>query len=167
MCLTVNESFKSSYAARKYSKKPLVAEQDILVYKILRKITNKTPHQLYTFKQGYVHYRFGPQKFKFNFGKKHVYYPKPNPGLRAEMKYIIEVRDGLHAYQNKAEATIRLWRSRTVIHKMIIPKGSEYFIGDNGDIVATKLWWPEANDSVFETARTIKQIIANKNKIKK
>lgn len=51
------------------------------------------------------------------------------------------VSEGYHAYVSKKEAKRHLWHGTTSkIVKMTIPKGSGYYRGNNGDIVAERLF---------------------------
>ena len=50
--------------------------------------------------------------------------------------------NGIHAYLNRLSSRELRWkftRRNTSVYKAIIPKGAEYLIGNNGDIVSTKM----------------------------
>ena len=62
----------------------------------------------------------------------------------------------LHAYRKKEKAELNAFKYTRIIgvehvvHRMLIPKGTAYYEGDDGDICAKCLYWPEE-----ETAGTL------------
>lgn len=55
----------------------------------------------------------------------------------------------LHAYRKKEKAELNAFKYTRIIgvehvvHRMLIPKGTVYYEGDDGDICAECLYWPE------------------------
>lgn len=104
---------------------PKIAQDDIEVWKVL---TNKGLSPYYEYQ-----YHHGMNK------------PDSQKMIPVEQQY---VDDGyLHAYRNKVKADKFLldcmgtpWY---IIHRMIIPKGTVYYEGIDGDICAECLYWPE------------------------
>lgn len=136
MCLYVNRSIhKGEYP------EPLVAKKPIVVYKVLgHKIDGNivTP------------YRVKPVRFKN--GRAELSIRKDDlaafrcPRLDSEIE-VFDVDEGIHAFTNYQLAKEEKdWQNKwsclgTVYHVYfsLIPKGHKFFIGDEGDIVATKL----------------------------
>lgn len=131
MCLTVNERFKSKEAAIAAASNPLIAKEDIIVYKALGAFRNdektraRSPHRFFEFEKGYHYYQdddtFG---FRYNFD-----------AWEAEWKIVIH--EGLHACLKKSRAENH---SKNVV-RMTVPKGTKYFLNKLGDIVSTQLIW--------------------------
>ena len=110
---------------------PRIAQDDIEVWKVLTE-EGLSPYQDYQYRQG------------MNKPAEHSVIPLTQK----------EINDGyLHAYRSKAKA---LWcASRCsyilgctvtpeyIIQRMLIPKGTVYYEGDDGDICAECLYWPE------------------------
>lgn len=70
--------------------------------------------------------------------------------LKAKMKiYHGEVEEGIHAYSDiyNAYETSKEF-SQTEVFTGIIPKGTAYYLGDCGDIVAEKMIIYQTNDSM-------------------
>lgn len=122
MCLTINKSHKflGWYKAKRV-KKP------ITVYKILEFIDYTSPFRSYQYHKG-------------------LNYPDTVGPIYLRDNYI---RSGyLHAYQRLSLAELKACRFSCIegskiarVIEMIIPKGSFYFLGTNGDICATCLKW--------------------------
>ena len=60
------------------------------------------------------------------------------------------IDDGyLHAYRKKEKAELNAFKytriigAEHVVHRMLIPKGTAYYEGNNGDICSECLYWPE------------------------
>ena len=55
----------------------------------------------------------------------------------------------LHAYRKKEKAELNAFKYTRIIgvehvvHKMLIPKGTAYYEGNNGDVCSECLYWPE------------------------
>ena len=50
----------------------------------------------------------------------------------------------LHAYRKKEKAELNLFEPvGYMVQRMLIPKGTVYYEGDDGDICAECLYWPE------------------------
>lgn len=113
---------------------PKIAQNDIEVWKVL---TDKglSPYQDYPYHSG------------INKPAERSVIPVP-----VEQRYI---EDGyLHVYGNKEKAEFNtakfnliffdcLEPVKHVVHRMLIPKGTAYYEGDDGDICAECLYWPE------------------------
>ena len=115
---------------------PLIAKEDIKVYKVLRKTDffYEAPYNdLYEYKKG-------------------VNKPKTEGHINSNGIY---ERGWLHAYTSRSEANRLLQHvSHGVIVEMYIPKGARYFVGDDYDddwggyietdeICASELVWEE------------------------
>ncbi len=127
MCLTLKQRFKTLKEAKEASKKPLIAKKDIIVYKSLyrNRTGGYTPFRQFQMAEGEHYYQTG-KPFGFKLG--HVSYG-----------YYVSIHSGLHACINRQRAA-RIDGNLTV--KMIVPKGSKYFLGEHSDIVADNLIWP-------------------------
>ena len=126
MCLT-SENYNSK-KERNIAMKPLVAKKDFKVYKILK---NKlTPWRGFHYEPG-IHYyqdkKLKPIKIKSVFG------------------YYFKIDEGLHCFKDKESAIEYISNYLNITYRiveMIIPKGSQYFIGKIGDIVTNNLIFP-------------------------
>ena len=121
MCLT-----KSNIHAKDYSK-PFVAEKDIIVYKALDHC------DIYGTKKIRTPYQNCPINF---VDGKCVMVSK----LEELNKY--NVGKGLHSFRNEEEIKITCAffpETKMTKHWAIIPKGSEYFIGKDEDVVSDNL----------------------------
>ena len=55
----------------------------------------------------------------------------------------------LHSYRNKETAELNAFKYTRIIgvehvvHRMLIPKGTAYYEGNNGDVCSECLYWPE------------------------
>ena len=119
MCLTIDKSHKFLwlYKAKK-------AKEPIKVYKILTD-TNTSPFQYHTY------------KFGFNY---------PNELSKRFVKTRVISRGFLHAYQSHELAKENQFMFNIAailvrIVEMTIPKGSLYFVGNDGTICASCLKW--------------------------
>ena len=116
---------------------PKIAQNDIEVWKVL------TPNGLSPF-QGY----------QYHPGMNQPSVPKKTP-VPAEQK---EINGGyLHAFRKKEKADgytkLQSYQKTVygfqesfevyVVQRMLIPKGSVYYEGEDGDICAECLYWPE------------------------
>lgn len=119
---------------RKTHVEPKIAQDDIEVWKVL---TNEglSPYQNYQYHPGIN---------------------KPVKQRVIPVKQLLITDGCLHAYRKKEMAKeFRLncmWIDGVehVIHRMIIPKGTAYYEGDDGDVCSECLYWPEE-----ETAATL------------
>ena len=140
MCLRVNRKFINRKKALEYKNNPPVADTDIVVYKILRKIhnidTNRvsyvSPHR----GEPYVPGRLKKVKsFSFTFKDSHT--------INNNMYKRILVNRGLHAFTTLREANDHLTHHSEVIVKCIIPEGTPYFTdNESNEIVTLKLSMP-------------------------
>ena len=133
MCLVKSSIFKAHYS------KPLVADEDIVVYKALDhrdaftgKKTLRTPYQFY------------PISFKDGKCIMDGY---------LECTLNKSVSFGFHSYadEKEADAKCKLFQeSEMTKHWAIIPKGGRYFLGEDRDVVSDKL-------IIFETKEDFMQ----------
>ena len=124
MCLKVNTNFYTRKEAREH--KPLIAEKDIKVYKVID-VNDRSPY------------------FNFKYHKKYHYSCNFSKNIVNYGRWYIKINKGLHSFIKHSEAKIRkagfLNEDYFKIVTMYIPKGSEYYLGDNGDIVSNNLVW--------------------------
>ena len=123
MCLTISQYFKTRQQARDFSKQPLIAKKDIVVYKVINIFGGASIYRNFKYEQGYHYYQTGKRPFGFVIYK----------GSFQE-KWKIDINEGLHSYSTVTKATSRC-DSYSKVVEMIIPKGAKYFIGSNNDIV--------------------------------
>lgn len=152
MCLRINKEFSSKSEAQLYYKDPFIAKNNIVVYKVLIRPNNiknkaKSPYQCFKYKRGIKY----TSNFYFN-----IFY--------VDFMWNINIEDGLHSWSSVNPSCNSLLYDEKItngfVTKMIIPKGSKYFIGDKGDIVSDQLIWPSYLRLLFIN---IKQFI-NENK---
>lgn len=127
MCLTLSNRFEKVEDAIKYGKsKYTIAKDNITVYKKLWKLGKDyvSPHRCFPYEKGTHYYQDG------NWCTFNTMYT--TCGIQ------LEINEGLHAYLNPIFVTLG---NDMVVVKMIVPKGSKYFIGIDGDIVANNLIW--------------------------
>lgn len=127
MCLVINQQFKNRSSARAH--KPLVADKNIVVYKRL---------SLQRFGDGAL---VSPYfNARYNLGE--TYTSKlTRYCLRHAQGWIVAVSRGIHSYTTVRGALRHAYGSEVIL-RCIIPKGAEYWIGDDDDIVATQLRLP-------------------------
>ena len=126
MCLITSHFYHKENS--KHNVKCLVAKEDILVYKCL------------DCEDGVYCTPFRYMPIVFTKGK-YVYNKVNMPKSKCEWNDTIGV--GIHAYSTK-NAAIALsksfyWGNGTSMHYAVIPKGSNFYIGNNGDIVSNNL----------------------------
>lgn len=132
MCLIVKTTFHKKG-------KPIVAEHSILVYKMLERYTGKEYNNRY-------HTPFQGKTINFCDEGDNMYFYKTT-SLQKDLseysnKYIIT--KGIHSFFDK-ETTIdevNAYDERVIrmsMHYAVIPKGSKFYIGEDGDIVSTNL----------------------------
>ena len=135
MCLSVNFDF---HKVKNDKPIALVAKQSILVYKVLEVKNNyyRTPYMIKTVnfddEYGMFFYkttRFGIDRVRFfDQGREYREY---------------DVSKGIHSYFDfdKANLTNKYLKSLGVsnIHYAIIPKGSKFYVGIEGDIASSNL----------------------------
>lgn len=124
MCLTINEQFHPNY-------EPMTAKENLVVYKVLD-MKRTTPFMRFP-----VKFIFGKARLKAKFGISFAYNPFSEKTFRT-------VYQGIHAYLTlqRCEDLIRInahISDNYTIHKAIIPKGTNYFIGTKNEIVADKM----------------------------
>lgn len=147
MCLTTIKTFPLSSDEKKdvydtdINKYAEIAKEDIIVYKVLRlkskfwpALSGLSPFQDFKYIVGKTY------TSKFILGD----YSKPF-NIHNSPDYRLEIENGLHAYVNPSNEFMKRALSSYRPHKafkMIIPKGSKYFIGTRHDIVSDTLIWP-------------------------
>lgn len=122
MCLKINNTFHKK-------SKSLKAKQSILVYKVLEKDNvskNKycTPYK----------------KMAINFNEYDgMFFYKNTRMVRSENEYFI--LNGIHSYFDDmiAKREVQIFKHWYTMHYAVIPKGSKFYIGNDGDIVSTNL----------------------------
>jgi len=123
MCLTVEKTFKTRQEARDF--KPLIAKKDIKVYKYLYvnlKGKYVSPYLNFEYEKGY-HYTAKISKRVFK------YY--------SHLNWSLKFYRGLHAFLNP----VAYMRRGYIEIVMYVPKGSQYYIGTDSDIVSDNLIW--------------------------
>lgn len=101
-------------------KEPKIADKDIIVYKV-GKITNKqfiSPYQYYSYTKNELQ-----REIKIHSEITHI----------INGYYYRVVDEGYHAYLTFRRALNSFYLIGKHIGKFIIPKGSKYYIGDDGD----------------------------------
>jgi hypothetical protein len=138
MCLYLDKSFKTANISKK-ELKPSIAKKDITVYKLLSKSgkfsKNRSIFHEFLYTKGKEHYRYGPKKFGIVVKK------DCRSWSRRKGKFVVYIEDGLHVYSSKEVAIKACFNNEKVV-KMIIPKGAEYYRGNQGKhIVTDRLIW--------------------------
>ena len=126
MCLFLHNIFETKEAANEFAANPMIADRNILVYKLL---TVRKDGSLISPNRN-VEYSRRTSKQVQAFGTK-VY--SPNGEI-----YKITVEEGLHAYVRLSWA--EKMKCDYTVFEMYIPKGTPYFLGTN-EIVSLKLKW--------------------------
>lgn len=103
--------------------KLLTAKNDIEVYKVLTS-HNKSAVKRFQYKRGIVY---------------------PYIGLEPVETFRSSIHAGYHSFKTKdrAELNRSFWHHECRVVKFIIPKGSKYYLGTNGDIVSTRIKFPK------------------------
>lgn len=133
MCLKIKETFKTRAEAREFTKAPLIAKKDIVVYKILVFYENKY-YSPYRSVQYYKNEIKHVKKFSFNIvdicGKWHV-----------------DVNKGLHSHKKLVPtfplSLLTSTKTNYFVVKCIIPKGTFYFKNNNEEYVSLSLVMPK------------------------
>ena len=126
MCLIISKVYHKEDSNRNV--KCFVAKEDILVYKCLDCNDGEycTPFQ---------HMPIVFTKGKYAYNKVNM------PKSKCEWNDTIGV--GIHSYRAKDKAIALsksfYWGNGTSMHYAVIPKGSNFYIGNNGDIVSNNL----------------------------
>jgi len=154
MCLTID---KSKHLKRtglfSFSVKPIVAENDIVVYKCIQKCEDgslKTPYRSMPIQfddnglceldcqyDGLIITRkFGEKEF----GENQIYFKNRRfPFNFLPPYYVSKCGYGFHAYTDMISALRRAACGRWVVLTAIIPKGAHVFYGMNDDICASRM----------------------------
>lgn len=119
MCLII-KGFKLKGDAIRFSKKPEVAKEDIIVYKVI--LSSGYPlyrERLAGFKyeKGFHYYQTGNKPFTFDYGRV------------SPRNWALLISVGLHSCKTRQNAKNRAELGGKVV-KMIIPKGAKYFEND-------------------------------------
>ena len=127
MCLHSLKHYKTKKEALQASKKPLIAEKDITVYKRLN-LNDNSPYQFFKYEKGYEYI-----EHSFLKDETKVFY------IWQVKEYYFIKNKGFHAYRskNKAEAFRNTYTQKIV--KMVIPKGAKYFLGVDSEIVSNRI----------------------------
>lgn len=130
-----------------------IAEEDIVVYKILRKITDLDKNEVFYEPP----YQWGDFKYKQGINSVGNELEQVNRRYNFLDGDHICVEGGfLHAFMEKPYAIAhRNWNFENLsppnfhytleynVYKMVIPKGTEYFVGSYHDICAKELLWED------------------------
>lgn len=134
MCLSINNTFHKK-------EKSLVAEQNILVYKVLERYVGKEYNNKY-------HTPYQGKRINFNPNDGMYFYK--NTRIKKELfgsdgRKQKLITNGIHSFTDKQVAVneVVMYSNnstyRQSMHYAIIPKGSNFYIGIDGDIVSTNL----------------------------
>lgn len=130
MCLTINTTFHKK-------EKPIVAERSILVYKVLER---------YVGKENTNKYHTPYQGKRINFNPNDGMYFYKNTRIKKELFGSEKlITNGIHSFTDKQLAVneVEMYSNKSMyrqsMHYAIIPKGSNFYIGTDGDIVSTNL----------------------------
>ena len=133
MCLYINTTFHKK-------EKAIVAEQSILVYKVLERYVGKGYDNRY-----HTPYQGKPINF-CDEGDNMFFYKTTRmvKSVPSEFNSNKCITKGIHAFSDKntAIAEVNSYDERVYrmsLHYAVIPKGSKFFIGEDGDIVSTNL----------------------------
>ncbi len=131
MCLSVNLDF---HKVKNNKPIALVAKQSILVYKVLEVKNNHyyTPYMLKAANFDDEYGMFFYKTTRFSINRTHYY-----------GQYHYDVLRGIHSYfdfdKAKHTSDFLLTLGVSNIHYAIIPKGSKFYIGTEGDIASSNL----------------------------
>lgn len=126
MCLVGNKNWRQTILPFLFKVKPSIATEDITVYKILERYS-------LTSEKWYSPYR----GVRYILGKS---YRSDLEIYQRSSKLTFTVEEGLHAYTSLEKAmSMSSYRSHLEVFKAIIPKGSEYLIGEHNEIVSNHL----------------------------
>lgn len=120
------------------NKQPIVAEKDIICYKVLEKLPNGTLRTPY-------------REFKVNNTVLTAsnFQIEPHESLAYAYIYRQKIEEGIHSFQNVKTATSEkklldtslslIDPTRIIIKEAIIPRGTKYWIGTDGDYCSEKI----------------------------
>lgn len=129
MCLCI-QNFFHPYDDKSGVRKPIVAKENILVFKVITALTTTyhTPYQIFVihFKNGVYNYKTTRMQIG-EFDTQGGYLPNC-------------VTKGIHAWidEKHAERCAGQYSNDRVFY-CVIPKGAKFYIGDNFDVVSNKL----------------------------
>lgn len=127
MCLVI-KNIKTRELARIYTKNPKIAKKDVNVFKVLDE-NNNSAYQYFKYEKGTHYYQTG-RPFSFEIYKQESVF---NYGWR------ININRGLHSFTLKKAAKEILYPNDKIV-KMVIPRGSKYYISSDGtEIVSDNL----------------------------
>lgn len=129
MCLIIDKNLNKKY-------KPMIADKDLVCYKVLKQ-------------KGWLFKHFYSPYFDFEWKKNVEYTIEMNVSVITHGEHF--VKKGFHAFINKELIDFRCIPCfittcdgktkplKQILVECIIPKGSEYYIGKNNDIVSNKM----------------------------
>lgn len=124
MCLTINKKFHKSCFVLK--PKPFIAKSNILVYKLLE------------YKDGRYKTPYQKAPIWFSGGKWEGWQTMFGMSYCAVSGFNWEVDEGFHSYWTEA-AISDIQKAGREIFYAVIPEGSNYYIGTDGDVVSDRL----------------------------
>lgn len=148
---------------RKTHDEPKIAQNDIEVWKVL------TPRGLSPFRG----YQYHPgmnkpacaktmpvpaEQQEINGGYLHAYTSREKAegyALLQSYKNVVNLCGGQHRL---VTTIVQPAFEEYVVQRMLIPKGSIYYVGDDGDICAECLYWPEEGTAHPNPVKWIKEV---------
>ena len=120
------------------NKKPKIAEKDIIVYKWLTK-DGHGPYYKVRNKQGKL------LPFVKGYEYTEIDEVKINAHINIRKKKYYEINGGVfHAFINNDSVKSKYWITTFICYKMIIPKGTEYWVSiDNTQVASKTLIFPK------------------------
>ena len=127
------------------SKEPLIATEDITVYKRLQRVGKseyQSPYRGYSYKRGQM-YTSRLDKVKSN--KRHHPKTYKDHNMNRMVTAVGVVDRGIHAYVSRVTAKTRSkdeawgYDDESII-TCVIPKGARYYLGDGNEIASDKLF---------------------------
>jgi hypothetical protein len=130
------------------NKKPEIAKEDIKVYKVMHVVKSKPSDGEKTAARGFPPY-FSSYIYREGLNKPRTE-SKPAKETTCSPYYCVE-EGYLHAFKDWFRAANRVTRLKCEnlhssyydIVEMYIPAGTTYYVGDDDDIAASALYWPE------------------------
>lgn len=114
-----------------YNNNPIIAKEDITVYKYLKK------KEILFFILKY----YSPFVGNFPYKKDKLYdlgeIPYKKRGSDGKYVYIREI--GFHSYLNKPDIPYYILPSNAVLTKCIVPKGATYYVNEKSEVVSNQI----------------------------
>lgn len=125
-------------------------------------ISHKTKRNLIVYKRLSYYSNYDNYSFYTPFQRLQVKIGEKGSILKARFTYSYfhnEINTGIHAYATKKRA-IRSMRYNPggIIIKATIPKGTRYYLGDDGDIVAMKM---KIGEIIYGKSKLIPKLLKN------